>query len=82
MFIIIVIAAIFIINKNDLAPASQKFTRSPHGITAAVCRKAGGDFLPGVGPPLFLYAKGRREALETAFPSAHDLPPFPYGLLN
>ena len=40
MFTIIVIAAaVFIINKNDLTPAPQKFTRSPHRITAAVARQ-------------------------------------------
>lgn len=72
MFTITVVAAVVIINKSDLAPILEEFTRSPPVITRAVTRPEAIS-LPGVRPHLFLYVKGRRGSVRT-FPSAHDLP--------
>ena len=70
-----------VINKNDLAPAHEEPTRSPHVVTGAVSHKAGGDFL--LGSEFSSPSTGQRReegSGRTVFPSARDLPLFPLGL--
>lgn len=69
MFTITVAAAVVIINKSDLAPVLEEFTRSPPVITGAVTRQEATSSR-GVRPHLFFCVKGGRGSVRT-FPSAH-----------
>lgn len=69
MFTITVAAAVVIINKSDLAPVLEEFTRSPPVITRAVTRQEATSS-QGVRPHLFFCVKGGRGSVRT-FPSAH-----------
>lgn len=71
--------AVDVTNKNDLTPALEELTRSPHGITGTVTRQEVTS-CQGASPPLVLYAQGRREALQGLFfLLAKDLPLLPSG---
>lgn len=69
MFTITVAAAVVIINKSDLAPVLEEFTRSPPVITRAVTRQEATSS-QGVRPHLFFCVKGGRGSVRTV-PSAH-----------
>ena len=74
MFTVIVIAVTGVINKN-----LRKFARSPHAITAGVQTRRWLLAREWALPSFSLQRKMRGSG-NTAFLSAQDLPPSPYGL--